>query len=49
MLSNRLNPHSAHTSLENFHHIKQTTYVADYIQRFEETITLMQMDYPNLS
>jgi hypothetical protein len=49
MLSNRFSPHSAHTSLENFHHIKQTTFVADYIQRFEETMALMQMDYPNLS
>jgi hypothetical protein len=49
MLSNRFSPHSAHTSLKNFHHIKQTTYVADYIQRFEETMALMQMDCPNLS
>jgi hypothetical protein len=49
MLSNIFSPHSAHASLENFHHIKQTTSITNYIQRFEETMDLMQMDYPNLS
>jgi hypothetical protein len=49
MLTNRFSPYSAQTSLENFHHIKQTISIADYIHRFEETTALMQMDYPNLS
>jgi hypothetical protein len=49
MLSNQFSSHSTHTSLENFHHIKQTTSVTDYIQRFEEVLALMQMDYPNLN
>jgi hypothetical protein len=48
MITNRFAQHSSHTSLEHFHHIKQTTSVSDYIQRFEELMALMQMEYPNL-
>jgi hypothetical protein len=39
---------SAHSSIENFHHVKQTTSVTEYIQRFEELMALNQMDYPGL-
>jgi cytochrome c biogenesis protein ResB len=49
MLLDKFPMQSTYTSLENFHHIKQNTYVADYIQRFEEVMSLMQMEYPNLS
>jgi hypothetical protein len=31
MVSNRFNSHSARSSLENFHHVKQTTSVIEYI------------------
>jgi hypothetical protein len=42
-------PHSAHASLEHFHQWKQQTSVSEYILRFEETMALMQMDYPGLT
>jgi hypothetical protein len=49
MLSDRFSMHSTYRSHEIFHHIKQNTSVADYIQTFEEVMSLMQMEYPNLS
>jgi hypothetical protein len=49
MVSNRFFLISAHSSLENFHHLKQTTSVTDYIQKFEEMMSLIQMDYPTLT
>jgi hypothetical protein len=35
--------------LENFHHVKQTASVLEYIQKFEELMSYMQMDYPGLN
>jgi hypothetical protein len=49
MVSNRFSLHSAHSSLETFHHIKQTTTVIEYIQKFEELMVMMQLDYPGLN
>jgi hypothetical protein len=49
MVTNRFSFHSTHASLENFHHLKQTTSVSEYIQKFEEMMALMQMDYPGLT
>jgi hypothetical protein len=40
--------YSSHSSVENFHHLKQTTSVSEYIQKFEELMTLMQMEHPRL-
>jgi hypothetical protein len=48
MITNRFSSHSSHTSLENFHHLKQTTTIADYIQKIEELMALMQMEHPGL-
>jgi hypothetical protein len=49
MISNRFSAHSSHTSLENFHHLKQVTSVAECIQKFEELMSLMQMEHPGLT
>jgi hypothetical protein len=49
MVYNRFSPHSSHNSLENFHHLRQTASVSDYIQKFVESMSLMQMDYPHLT
>jgi hypothetical protein len=49
MLSNRFSSHNAHSSLENFHHLKKKSSVAEYINFFEEMMSLMQMDYPGLN
>jgi hypothetical protein len=49
MLTNIFSAHSSHTSLELFHHLKQTTSVSDYIQKFEEMMALMQIEYPGLT
>jgi hypothetical protein len=49
MLTNIFSAHSSHTSLELFHHLKQTTSVSDYIQKFEEMMALMQTEYPGLT
>jgi hypothetical protein len=49
MMYNIFSPHSSHGSLEHFHHLKQNALVTKYIQRFEELMALMQMDYPGLS
>jgi hypothetical protein len=49
MITNRFSSHSSHTSLENFHHLKQTTTIADYIQKIEELMALMQMEHPGLN
>jgi hypothetical protein len=49
MVTNRFSFHSTHSSLEAFHHLKQTTSVSEYIQKFEELMSLIQMDYPGLS
>jgi hypothetical protein len=49
MVSNRFSLHSAHSSIESFHHIKQTTTVSDYIQRFEELMAMIHLDYPGLN
>jgi hypothetical protein len=42
-------PHSSHASLELFHHLKQTTIVTKHIQKFEDSMALMQMEYPTLT
>jgi hypothetical protein len=49
LVTNRFSHHSTHSSLEAFHHLKQTTSVTKYIQKFEEMMGLMQMDYPGLN
>jgi hypothetical protein len=49
MVFNRFSAYSSHNSLEAFHRLKQSTSVADYIQRFEELMALMQMEYPRLT
>jgi hypothetical protein len=49
LVSNRFSAHSAHSSMEHFHHLKQIASVSEYIQKFEELMTLMQMDYPTLN
>jgi hypothetical protein len=49
IIANRFFSHSTHTSLETFHHLKQTTSVTNYIHKFEEVMSLMQMDYPVLT
>jgi hypothetical protein len=49
MVNNIFSSHSAHSSLEKFHHLKQQSSIADYIMRFEEVMSLMQMNYPGLS
>jgi hypothetical protein len=49
MIFSRFATHSAHSSLENIHHLKQTSSVIHYIQKFEEMMALMQMDYPGLT
>jgi hypothetical protein len=49
IVSNRFFSHSAHSSLENFYHLKQTSSVAEYIQQFEEMMSLMQIEHLGLS
>jgi tryptophan synthase alpha subunit len=49
MVANRFALHSAHISLDNLHHLKQTSSITDYIEKFEQMMALMQMDYPNLT
>jgi hypothetical protein len=49
MVSNRFSLHSAHNSIEHFHHLKQTSSVADYIQIFEELMAMVQLDYPGFN
>jgi hypothetical protein len=48
IISNRFSSHSAHGSPENFHQLKETSSVAEYIQQFEEMMSLMQMDHSGL-
>jgi hypothetical protein len=48
-VSNRFNTYSAHSSLENFHHLKQIALVYEYIQKFEELMSFIQLDYPGLN
>jgi hypothetical protein len=48
MVFNRFSPHNSHSSLEHFHHLKQTSSVVEYIQKYEELMALMQMEYPRL-
>jgi hypothetical protein len=45
----RFSSHSSHSSLEHFHHLRQTTSIAEYIQKFEELMSLMQMEHPGLT
>jgi hypothetical protein len=45
LVTNRFSTHCAHSSLESFHHMKQTASVSEYIQKFEELMSFMQMDY----
>jgi tryptophan synthase alpha subunit len=49
MVANRFPAHSAHSSLENFHDLKQQSSVVEYILRFEQVMSLIQMDYLGLS
>jgi hypothetical protein len=49
MVFSRFSTYSSHSSLEQFHHLKQSSSVADYIQKVEEMMALMQMEYPNLT
>jgi hypothetical protein len=49
MVFNRFSTYSSHNSLEAFHHLKQNTLVAEYIQRFEELMSLMQMEHLGLT
>jgi hypothetical protein len=49
MIYNRFSSLSSHISLESFHHLKQTTSVTEYILKFEEMMSLMQMDYLDLT
>jgi hypothetical protein len=45
MIHNRFSTYSTHTSLENFHHLKQTSSVSEYTQKFKELMVLMQMKH----
>jgi hypothetical protein len=49
MVFSRFSPHSSHASLELFHHLKQTPTVTEYIQKFEDSMVMMQMEYPALT
>jgi hypothetical protein len=49
MIFSRFSTHSTHSSLKQFHHLKQQTSVSDYIQKFEELMALMQMQHPKLT
>jgi hypothetical protein len=49
MVCCRFSTHITHSSLENFHHLKQSASVTEYIQKFEELMALMQMEYPGLT
>jgi hypothetical protein len=49
MIFSRFSPHSSYSSLEHFHHVKQQCSVSDYIQKFEELMSLMQMQYSRLT
>jgi hypothetical protein len=49
MIFSRFSTHSTHSSLEQFHHLKQQTSVSDYIQKFEELMGLMQMQHLELT
>jgi hypothetical protein len=49
MVFNMFSIHSSNSSLEHFHHLKQTSSFLEYIHKFEELMTLMQMDYPGLT
>jgi hypothetical protein len=49
MVSNRFSPHSPHNLVEHFHHLKQTTSASEYIQKFEDLMSLIQMYYPGLT
>jgi hypothetical protein len=48
MVFYRFSSHSSHSSLEHFHHLKQSSSVTDYIQKFE-LMALMQMEHPGLT
>jgi hypothetical protein len=48
MISNKFATYSTHSSLENFHHLKQSTSIVEYIQRFEELMGFIQMEHPGL-
>jgi hypothetical protein len=43
------NRFSTHSSMESFHHLKQTASVSEYILKFEELMALMQMEHPGLT
>jgi hypothetical protein len=49
MVTNRFSTHSSHTSLKLFHHLKQSTSITNYIQKFKDMMSLMQMDYPGVT
>jgi hypothetical protein len=49
MVFSRFSSNSTNSSIEQFHHLKQQTFVSDYIQKFEELRTLMQMQHPGLT
>jgi hypothetical protein len=49
MVFSRFSGYSSDSSVENFHHLKQTTSVSEYIQKFEELMALMQMEHPGLT
>jgi hypothetical protein len=49
MIFSRFSTCSTHSSLKQFHHLKQQTSVSDYIQKFKELMALMQMQHPGLS
>jgi hypothetical protein len=49
LVTNIFSAHNTHASVEDFHHLRQTTSVYDYIHKFEEIMALMQMDYPGLT
>jgi hypothetical protein len=44
----KFSSHNPHSSLEHFHHLRQSSSVNKYIQRFEELMALMQMEHPGL-
>jgi hypothetical protein len=49
MIFSRFSTHSSYSSLEQFHHLKQQSSVSEYIQKFEELMSLMQMQYLGLT
>lgn len=49
MISDRFNAHSKYEIVGQFHNFKQVGFVLDYVDRFEEMVTMMKRTNPTLS